>query len=1136
MHFNLLWMISHPEHVTPEECAAYDLVAVASAGHAERLGRTLPTPVKVLLQATDPNRFHPVPEGMRRAGGVTFVGNSRGEYRPIVRAAVDAGLQPEIYGAGWQELVPPGLIKAASIDNRELAPLYAGARAVLNDHWPSMRAAGFISNRVYDVLASGGALVSDAVDGIDELFGPLVEQVRDMSALPGAVARSAGVSSEQRMASARLVAERHSFDVRARELAGFVAELAGEPGWRARRTSARASHASNDTSRSDGADGPPQEGGNRPDFSIVVPVYNAEPYLGEAIASLLGQRFAGSFEIMIVDDGSTDASAAIAERFRDRHPDIIKVLRQTNRGPSAARNAGFALARGEIVNFLDADDRLERNALRLVRRFFAERGRAVDIVTLPISYFDARRGPHPLNFKFRRRAPVIDLAAEPDAILRHTTASFIRRSALPERPFDEDVRYGEDALTMLRLLLQRPRYGVVRAARLLKRSRRDGSSLVDRLYDAPENLEQLAGWHKAIVAECIRRLGKVPPFVQASLLYDYQWQAKSPQFGFTFRDATRRAAYLAGVREVLAHIDVERIRAARFVSPVVKILLRELKDRPGSLSANQLHRDGFVLPDVEVLFIRAGDDVLVEGRAFRPGPGRLLATVNGDPVELAPNTPLDGSVLFFGNDENRYAGFAARIPRARSLLEFAWDESGRLTRLPILYGPHTGLATDARRRHGIFAGLAFSGESACLRIEPVAAGRQAWRQGRYLVRLALRLRLRQAALRLLAHTVRAGPRTAPAHILLDRVEGGGDNAEFLFRHAIAHRPAGVSRLFFCVTRASPDFARLKTVGNVIAYATLRHRIEMFRGAVVISSHANPATFNPFGRDERFLRDLIDIKRVFAPHGVMNSSDCRWCGREAVNLDLFTTTARDEYEMMLAAPIGYTTRELRLTGMPRYDGLAPGRGDTIVLMPTWRKGLLDRIGRHRTFAEKAAAFGSSDFARTWRGLAESAELKRLAAKDGVKIALVWHPQVHAAFRRWSGGDERLVEANLGRETTDFERLKNTSLLLVTDYSSISFDFAYLGKPVAYYQYDADRMLADRMYHRYAPNFDFAGKGFGPVLHEERDVLGWIADCVMAGGRVAEPYLGRAERYFGFRDAGNCERVWREILSALPHAAR
>jgi len=83
----------------------------------------------------------------------------------------------------------------------------------------------------------------------------------------------------------------------------------------------------------------------------------------------------------------------------------------------------------------------------------------------------------------------------------------------------------------------------------------------------------VAGWHRAIVSECTGKLGTVPGFVQASLLYDYQWQAKSPRFGFAFRDPVRRAAYMAGVRAILAKVDSERIVAARFVGPSERILL-----------------------------------------------------------------------------------------------------------------------------------------------------------------------------------------------------------------------------------------------------------------------------------------------------------------------------------------------------------------------------------------------------------------------------------------------------------------------------------------------------------------------------------------------------------------------------------
>jgi len=160
-------------------------------------------------------------------------------------------------------------------------------------------------------------------------------------------------------------------------------------------------------------------------------------------------------------------------------------------------------------------------------------------------------------------------------------------------------------------------------------------------------------------------------------------------------------------------------------------------------SAAGLDKEGFTLPNVEVLFIQLGDDVLIEGKAFRPGLGRLVATVNGAPVEVAPNTPLDGPVLFFGNEAVRFIGFAARIPRRPARLEFAWEDDGGLAKLQISYGPHSRLAVRGGRPHGILAGLAFSGEARCLRIEPISRGRQVWRQIGYLGHLVSRLRLRQ---------------------------------------------------------------------------------------------------------------------------------------------------------------------------------------------------------------------------------------------------------------------------------------------------------------------------------------------------------------------------------------------------------
>ena len=98
----------------------------------------------------------------------------------------------------------------------------------------------------------------------------------------------------------------------------------------------------------------------RPTLSIVVPVYNVAPYLAACLDSVLRQPFS-DYEVVLVDDGSTDASGSIAASYADRHRNF-RLVRQANAGLGAARNAGVAEARGELLTFLDSDDQLPADA------------------------------------------------------------------------------------------------------------------------------------------------------------------------------------------------------------------------------------------------------------------------------------------------------------------------------------------------------------------------------------------------------------------------------------------------------------------------------------------------------------------------------------------------------------------------------------------------------------------------------------------------------------------------------------------------------------------------------------------------------------------------------------------------------
>jgi glycosyltransferase involved in cell wall biosynthesis len=225
---HVLWIISHPEAIDDGELDAADLVLVASPRFAEHLRRRTSTPVEVMLQATDHRRFRPRPVDPAHRHDVTVVAKTRDVERPVVSDALAAGLRPAIYGGGWRGLVDRGLVVADHIDNEILPVVYSSAGVVLNDHWRTMRAWGFVSNRLFDVLACGAPVISDPVDGIDELFDHAVLQYHSPNELRTLVDEVLGDPETARQRAERgrkVVLANHTFDHRARQLLDCLARV-----------------------------------------------------------------------------------------------------------------------------------------------------------------------------------------------------------------------------------------------------------------------------------------------------------------------------------------------------------------------------------------------------------------------------------------------------------------------------------------------------------------------------------------------------------------------------------------------------------------------------------------------------------------------------------------------------------------------------------------------------------------------------------------------------------------------------------------------------------------------------------------------------------------------------------------------
>ncbi len=222
----VLWVISHPEEVSREECALYDLVLVASGQYAQVLQSRLDVPVLPLLQCVDTEEFRPGEPGADRPrADLVFVGNTRDQRRECVLLAIESGLPLKVWGRGWAGRIPDGLVRGDYIDNRKLPGLYAGAKATFNDHWPDMRRCGFVNNRVFDALACGLPVISDHHEALEELFGDAVLSYRDRRGFEGCVERLMlqypAVLDRVREAVQK-VQRRHSFEVRVGQLLEVV--------------------------------------------------------------------------------------------------------------------------------------------------------------------------------------------------------------------------------------------------------------------------------------------------------------------------------------------------------------------------------------------------------------------------------------------------------------------------------------------------------------------------------------------------------------------------------------------------------------------------------------------------------------------------------------------------------------------------------------------------------------------------------------------------------------------------------------------------------------------------------------------------------------------------------------------------
>lgn len=188
-------------------------------------------------------------------------------------------------------------------------------------------------------------------------------------------------------------------------------------------------------------------------FSIIVPVYNVADYLPGCVDSILAND-CSDCEVILVDDGATDGiSPQMCDSYAEAHPALIRVIHQSNKGPGGARNTGLEAARGEYIFFVDSDDTIAPDSLRILSE--AVNRTHADIYTFQMASHDGKGPKTPMEVA-KPQAKPCTLAENPQLLLGLPAmwARIWRRDLFLNMGirFPDKTYYGEDLRTTSKLL------------------------------------------------------------------------------------------------------------------------------------------------------------------------------------------------------------------------------------------------------------------------------------------------------------------------------------------------------------------------------------------------------------------------------------------------------------------------------------------------------------------------------------------------------------------------------------------------------------------------------------------------------------------------------------------------------------
>lgn len=878
-------------------------------------------------------------------------------------------------------------------------------------------------------------------------------------------------------------------------------------------------------------------------FSVIIPVYKAEKYLEETIKSVLKQTigFQKNIQMILVNDGSPDHSKEICEKYVQKYPDNIFYLEQKNQGVSVARNNGLKLAKGSYINFLDADDTWEKNVFQKVEQFFKKNENEVDLIACRMKFFDAVNGfKHALDYKFREHPNmVVDINHYYDVPQLSMSSVFVKREIMEKYPFDAKLKYSEDSIICSKIILEKQKYALLNVVYNYRRRKEENSAIQTSNSKRDWYINTISYCYETLFNYSKEKFGTIIPYIQYQIMYDLQWRLTIP-INHEILSKEEASQYLIKIKELLKQIEDSIICEQKHLTTEAKIYALQLKyDK--EIKEDIFYKTGEVffkdlklatLYNNSLFIIRIlelkKDKLQLEGQIttvleekdyeiYLEDNHKQKYSLQYFPMKHQEKTGIDRIIL-------KPRGFKVEIPLKdiKNLqVVFCYKNTEKMI-AKLRFEAYAKLHANYRYSYYQKGKYLITSKNDKIQIKKNNFFRHLKSELCYMFQLLKHKKVKQVIYRTIYYISKPFIRK-PIWIISDRTDVADDNGQHFFEYLA--KQTTKAKIYFAISKTAKEYDELKQVGRVLDNKSLKYKMFFLNADKIISSQANETQLNAFGKSKQCFKDLYQFDFIFLQHGIIKHDLSKWLHKQNKNIKLFVTSSSGEYESIIQGNYGYDKNVVKLTGLPRYDKLYKENEPQkqIVFMPTWRKKIAGReegILKERIYNE---AFKESEYCKFYNQLINEPRILEVMKQNGYTGKLYMHPNHKKQFIDFKGNETIQVMPEIESYQKEFKENK----LLISDYSSVVFDFAYLKKPVIYAQFDIENFFEGQLYTK--GYFEDETDGFGPVCYTYEDTVKAIIDIIKKDCRLEETYQKRIEGFYYKFDTKNCERVYQEILN-------